>query len=146
MSLNNEQGFTYVDVLIGVLILLIGVMALAAAVTAAVTRTREGEQQLIARQFAASTLESIFSARDMSALGWDAIGNVGTNPVGGVNRGVFLTGQQQVRPNAGADGIVGTADDAGTFAAGATGRASNGKSQSPTTTTRNAVRSTASRL
>lgn len=107
----SQQGFTYIDVMIAVMILMVGVLALTSALTAAVIRTREGEQQLIAKQLAYSTLESIFSARDMTRLGWNAVGNVGSNPVGGVNQGVFLVGQQAVRPNPGADGVVGTADD-----------------------------------
>ena len=109
----NERGFTYIDVLIGMMILSIGIMALAAAVAGAVIRSRELEQQLIAKQHAASTLESIFSARDLDTLGWDAIGNVGSNIVNGTPRGIFLAGQQPIRPDPGADRVVGTADDTG---------------------------------
>jgi Tfp pilus assembly protein PilV len=108
----NEAGFTYIDVMIAVTILLVGVLALAAAVTAAVVRSREAEQRLIAKQLGDSALESIFSARDIDDLGWDAIGNVGSNPVNGVNKGVFLAGEQQIYSSNGADGIIGTADDA----------------------------------
>jgi hypothetical protein len=114
----NEQGFSYLDVMIGMLILLVGVMALAAAITGAVIRSRDGEMQLIAKQYATSTTEAIFSARDLDKLGWDAIGNEGTNPVNGVNQGIFVKGLQDLKPNAGTDGIVGTADDSGSFAAG----------------------------
>ena len=111
---SDEKGFSYVDVLIGVTILLVGVLALAAAVTAAVVRTREGEQRLIAKQLATSTLESIFSARDIGTLGWDSIGNVGNNVVNGVPRGIFLIGRQQIFSDPGPDRVVGTSDDGGT--------------------------------
>jgi Tfp pilus assembly protein PilV len=111
----NQDGFSYIDVMIGLVILLVGVLALAAAVTTSVVRSRGAEQQLIAKQLANSTLESIFSARDIrldDTPGWNAIGNVGNNTVGGTPRGVFVNGRSPIRESAGADGIIGTADDA----------------------------------
>ncbi len=111
----NERGFSYIDVLIGLMILMVGVLALAAAVTMSVVRAREGEQQLIAKQLANSTLESIFAARDIrlnNSDGWNSIGNVGSNPVDGTPQGVFVVGRSPIRENAGGDGIIGTADDA----------------------------------
>jgi hypothetical protein len=111
----NEKGFSYLDVLVGLMILMVGVLALCAAVTSAVVRSRESEQQLIAKQLASSALESIFSARDIrfdDTDGWDAVGNLGSNPVAGTPRGVFLTGLRPIRVLAGKDGVVGTVDDA----------------------------------
>lgn len=111
---SNQDGFSYIDVMIAVTLLLFGVMALAAAVTTAVVRSRETEQQMIARQLVSSSMESIFSARDIpDRLGWDSIGNVGSNVVNGVAMGVFLTGQQQILADTGPDNVVGTADDTG---------------------------------
>jgi hypothetical protein len=77
----------------------------------------------MAKQIASSTLESIFSARDITAgpsttedqkmAAWLKIGNVGTNPnSSGVNQGVFMTGFRPIREDYGADNFVGTADDA----------------------------------
>jgi type II secretory pathway pseudopilin PulG len=111
---SNERGFTYIDVLIAVTILLVGVLALSAAVTGAVIRAREGERQLIAKQYISTTLESVFSARDIERLTWNAIGNVGSNVVEGQARGAFLAGVQPILPEPGTDGIVGTTDDTGT--------------------------------
>ena len=110
----NEAGFTYIDVLCAMTILLVGVLALAGVLVASVVRTRDSEQQVNAKQLAASTMEAIMSARDMDNLGWNAIGNVGSNidPVSGKAQGVFLVGFQPVYPFPGADGLVGTADDA----------------------------------
>ena len=111
----NEEGFSYIDTMIGLVILLVGVLALAAAVTTSVIRSRESEQQLIAKQLANSTLESIFSARDIrlnGVDGWNSIGAIGSNPVDGVPQGIFVVGQTPIRANAGADGIIGTIDDA----------------------------------
>lgn len=111
----NEEGFSYIDTMIGIVILLVGILALAAAVTTSVIRSRESEQQLIAKQLANSTLESIFSSRDIrlnGVNGWDSIGNIGSNPVDGIPQGVFVIGQAPIRASAGADGIIGTIDDA----------------------------------
>lgn len=111
----NEKGFSYIDTMIGIVILLVGILALAAAVTTSVVRSRESEQQLIAKQLANSSLESVFSSRDIrlnGADGWNSIGNIGSNPVAGVPAGIFVSGQTPIRASAGADGIIGTIDDA----------------------------------
>jgi type II secretory pathway pseudopilin PulG len=111
----KQKGFSYLDVMVGVTILLVGVLALVAAITAAVVRTNQQELQLRAKQYAYSTIEAIFSARDINTLGWDAIGNVGNNVVGGVAKGIFLTGQQPIRLDPGNAVVVpGTAADTGT--------------------------------
>jgi type II secretory pathway pseudopilin PulG len=111
----KEAGFSYIDVMIAVVILLIGITALVGAIAGAVIRTRDQEQQLNAKQIATSTMESIISVKetDPNRLGWDKLGNVGSNPVGGVPQGIFLVGNQSVRANAGPDEVLGTADDSG---------------------------------
>lgn len=114
----DENGFSYLDVMVGMVIMLIGCTALVSAVTAAVLRARDSQQQLMAKQIASSTLESIFSARDISRTAgvdsWLTVGNVGTNPDPNtsVPQGVFLTGLRPIREDAGPDNVVGTADDA----------------------------------
>lgn len=113
MMKKDERGFSYLDVMFAVTILLFGVMALAAAVTAAVVRTRDVEQQQKAKQYANSTLESIFSARDLDNLGWDAVNNISTC-TGGTAAGMFVCTTQPLYPEPGADEVVGTADDTGT--------------------------------
>lgn len=116
-TLKNQEGFSYIDTLVAITIMLVGVLALVAAVTASVVNSRSNERNLIAKQHVASTLEAIFSARDLGVtLGWDSIGNVGSNPDPdtGVARGVFVVGRQTMRPNDGADHIPGTNDDTGT--------------------------------
>jgi type II secretory pathway pseudopilin PulG len=101
---NGEAGFSYIDVMIGITILLVGILAMIAAMTGAIAMTTAGEQQLVAKQYALSTLEAVFSARDISSLGFDTIRNVS----GG---GIFPDGRQNIWPTFGRDGIVGTADD-----------------------------------
>lgn len=117
----DERGFSYLDVMFAIMILLVGVMALAAAVTAAVVRTRDMEQRQKAKQYANSTLESIFSARDLENLGWNAIKNVNTC-TGGSTAGVFLCASGPLYPEPGPDQIIGTSDDTGTAVQGFTRR------------------------
>jgi type II secretory pathway pseudopilin PulG len=115
---NFEEGFSYIDVMVGMVILLIGITGLVSAITASVLRSHETKQHLVAKQIASSTLESIFSARDVGMPGgidgWLKVGNVGANPdpTTGTPQGIFLTGFCPIRKDAGWDGVVGTVDDA----------------------------------
>lgn len=116
MKIRSEQGFSYIDVMIAIVILMVGILALMSGMSASVLQAKGQEQQMIAKQTAASTMESIMSVKetDPARLGWSAVGNVGSNPVNGTPRGVFVVGMQSVRPNAGTDEVFGTADDSGT--------------------------------
>lgn len=125
---HGQEGFSYVDVLIALVILMIGILASTAALTANLVRSFETEKQVVAKQLALSSIESIFSARDIARVGavegWNSIGNVGSNVVAGVPKGVFLAGFRPIRADLGNDGVAGTADDAcssGTACAGAGG-------------------------
>lgn len=113
---NTEAGFAYIDVMIAILILMVGMLGMVAAMTASLRRTFETEQQLIAKQYVQSTIESIFAARDIQRngggiTGWDSIGNVGQNAASGTPQGIFTTGLRPIRVDAGADGVIGTSDD-----------------------------------
>jgi type II secretory pathway pseudopilin PulG len=126
MKVKSESGFTYIDVMIAIVILTVGILALLSAITGAVFQTRAQEQQLNAKQIVTSTMESIMSVKetikdstDPTLLGWNKVGNVGSNPNGsGGFSGIFLTGFQPVRINAGPDEVVGTGDDTGTVVEG----------------------------
>ena len=116
MYKNTESGFSYIDVMIAIVILMVGVLALLAGISGSVLQSRGQEQQLQAKQIATSTMESIMSVKETDAtrLGWPAVGNVGSNPNElGVNQGIFVTGLQPVFLNAGPDEVIGTADDNG---------------------------------
>lgn len=113
----NERGFSYIDVMIALVILMVGILASAAALTANLVRSYETEKQVISKQVALSTIESIFSARDISRTGaisgWNSVGNIGSNPgPSGTPQGVFLTGFCPIRQELGWDGVAGTVDDA----------------------------------
>jgi type II secretory pathway pseudopilin PulG len=114
---SKQEGFSYIDVMIALVILMIGILASAAALTANLVRSYETEKQVISKQIALSTIESIFSARDIArpgaVAGWDSIGNVGANPDGtGTPQGVFLNDFCPIRQDLGWDGVAGTVDDA----------------------------------
>lgn len=113
----NEKGFSYIDVMLGLLILMIGVLGSASALTYNLLRSYQSEKQIVAKQIVNSTIESVFATRDIKLsidadAAWDSVGNVGTNPVNGIYKGVFLTGWTPIREDLGADGVAGTADDA----------------------------------
>ena len=113
----REEGFSYVDVMVALVIFLIGILGYLSAISAGVLLSRGQQQQLTARHIAATAMESIMAAKetDPNRLGWDAIGNVGSNldPETSLTQGVFLTGFRQVVAGAGPDEVVGTADDTG---------------------------------
>lgn len=127
----GENGFSYLDVIIAIVIMMVGVLALASALMSNMARSFESEKRIVAKQVALSTIESIISARDIRRAGviegWDSIGSVGTNPVNGVNQGIFLTGWTPIREDLGGDGVAGTLDDScpGTGACTVTGRPPN---------------------
>lgn len=112
----TEGGFSYIDVVIAIVILMIGVLSMIGALTANLIRLSETEKRIVAKQIALSTIESIISAKEISRPGviegWDAVGNFGTNPVDGVPKGIFLTGWRPIRAEMGWDGVAGTIDDA----------------------------------
>lgn len=114
-KLSTEAGFSYIDVMIAIVIMLVGVLAMASALTANLVRSYETDKKIIAKQMALSTIESIISARDIKRPGtidgWDSVGNVGNNIVDGNAKGVFLNGWAPVREELGWDGVAGTADD-----------------------------------
>lgn len=111
-----EHGFSYIDVMIAIVILMVGILALLSGISGSVLQTRGHEQQLLAKQIATSTMESIMSVKetDPERLGWDAVGNIGANPdSSGVAQGIFTVGFNPVFLNAGPDQVIGTADDNG---------------------------------
>ncbi len=112
----SENGFSYIDVMIAIVIMLVGVLALAAALTANLVRSYDTDKRIVAKQLALSTIESIITARNIqrpgTVEGWKSIGNVGSNVENGVPKGIFVNGWAPIREDLGWDGIAGTADDA----------------------------------
>jgi Tfp pilus assembly protein PilV len=123
----NQAGFSYIDLMISMLIFLIGILAMVGTLSANRMRAQIIEKQLVAKQVALSSMESILAAKELKPSltdeysGWDTIGIVGTNTVNGVNRGIFESDYRPIRQGNGADGIIGTADDACTVTTAACG-------------------------
>ncbi len=99
-----QSGFSLIEVMISMVILTIGSVGLLSVFGLAVKATGTSQQDLIARQMADEAIESIYTARNSSEIDWAQIQNVS-------NGGIFTNGFQNLKC-AGADGIVGTADDA----------------------------------
>lgn len=116
MRTKSNAGFSYIEVMVAIVILTVGILGLLAAIAGAMVQARGQEQQLTARHIAASTMESIMSVKetDPVRMGWRAVGNVGSNPdANGNPQGIFLTGMRPVMSDPGPDEVLGTADDTG---------------------------------
>ncbi len=112
----REKGFSYIDVVIAIVILMVGILAMVSALTANLIRSYEAEKRVVAKQMAISTIESIISAKDIEQAGvidgWDSIRNRMTNPPVGEINGIFLPDWRPIRADNGWDGVAGTIDDA----------------------------------
>ncbi len=111
MKVKTQKGFTYIEVMCAIVILMVGILAQISAISFSILRQREAEQQSIAKQITASTVESIFAARDLAnSDGISSFAAINTTDVS--SQGIFAPGWFPVRDDAGKDGILGTADDA----------------------------------
>jgi type II secretory pathway pseudopilin PulG len=115
-SHQNQGGFSYIDVMIAMVIMMIGILALVGALSANLVRSMETEKRTFAKQLALSTIESIISAKEIERPGvvdgWDSLRNVMTTVPSGEVNGIFVTGMRPVRVDVGWDGVAGTVDDA----------------------------------
>lgn len=115
MNSKKETGFSLVETIIALLILLIGVMSALSALSFAILSEQDSEKRSQAKQIARSSMETIFSIRDLlsfdtadgtSDFNWETI-QIKTS----TNKGIFVDGWNPIREEPGADGIFGTADD-----------------------------------
>ena len=103
VQLTRRDGFSLIEVMVAMLVLVVGLMSLVGVAAVGITRAGQSSPMLIAREKAREAIESVHTARDTGEITWDKINNVG-------NGGVFLSGPQSLKL-AGADGLVNTADD-----------------------------------
>lgn len=85
------------------IVLTIGLIALAGVLALGVQRVATSSPNLIAREKAREAVESVHTARDNGLVTWASINNTG-------NGGVFVSGDQPIRMP-GPDGLVNTTDD-----------------------------------
>ena len=128
---SGERGFTLLEVLIALAVLMIGLMSLAYGIGIGLAVVQMSTMDTIAREKAREAMEDVFTARDTSTISFTQICNIptGSNP----NNCLFVNGYTPmytadtsglVNTNAaatqgvletyvtpGPDGILGTADD-----------------------------------
>jgi len=85
-------------------ILTVGMVSMLGVFGLAMAATQTSQQDIIAKQLANESYESIITARNTTQITWTMLQNVS-------NGGIFIDGARPIY-NAGADGIYGTADDA----------------------------------
>jgi prepilin-type N-terminal cleavage/methylation domain-containing protein len=106
-----QRGFSLIEVVISMAILTVGLVSLLGVFGIAMAATQTSQQDMIAKQLANESYESIVTARNTSQINWDAIQNIGSTCSSGSGTcGIFVLGSTPIY-NAGADGIFGTGDD-----------------------------------
>ena len=102
---SGQRGFTLIEVIISIVILTIGLVGLLSVFGVALAATQTSQQDMIAKQVANETIESIATARDSGQIPWASVQNVASG-------GIFVNAALQPINQPGPDGIIGTADDA----------------------------------
>jgi hypothetical protein len=101
--LGSERGVSLVETLFALGILGTALLSVAQVYVQGLSTLSAAGPDIIARQKATETIESVYTARDTRTVTWDEIRNVDEN-------GVFLNGERELRLP-GADGLLSTADD-----------------------------------
>jgi len=101
--LRKQTGFTLIEVMVALVILVIGVLSLVSVLTQGLKASYQTQIQYIAQQKAQEAMETIFTARDTRLFTTSQINNVSQG-------GIFMDAAQQLCAP-GPDGLFGTADD-----------------------------------
>lgn len=109
----SEAGVTLLEMVVAMLILTIGLLALAASVGYAVTVSNRGRNLTNTKLLAVSLLEQMETLRNTEQLTFGQIANAGSVDNTGAtwNFAGFPNGFNTVSINPGPDGIFGTSDD-----------------------------------
>ena len=108
MKRRTQAGFTLIEAGVAILILVIGVTAVAELFVRGLSLLGNSQDDLIARVKAQEAIESVFAGRDDQSLTWSQILNVKGGS--GSDGGIFLDGPLPMN-DPGADGLVNTSDD-----------------------------------
>jgi prepilin-type N-terminal cleavage/methylation domain-containing protein len=100
----TQQGFTLIECMISIVILMVGLLSLLGVFGIAMASTQTSQESNTAKQLANEAMEGILTARETANISWAQINNTGSG-------GIFLPGLLPINC-AGVDGIIGTADDA----------------------------------
>ncbi len=103
-SNSRQAGFSLAEVMTAMFILSIGLVGMLALFGTAIDNMQGSQEDMIAKQKARETMESIFTARESTQINFSNINNTSTSG------GVFVTGFQSLGLP-GSDGLLGTADD-----------------------------------
>jgi type II secretory pathway pseudopilin PulG len=105
----TETGFTLLETMIALVVLLVGIIALAAMLAFDLTRMQGSQNDFIAQQKAEEAMEAIFTAKYTNNISFAAVANNSAgNPAG-----LFVsTAQPLLLP--GPDGLFNSVNDAGT--------------------------------
>jgi len=99
----QAEGFTLIEVMISMAVLMIALLSLLAVFGLTMASTQTSQQNAMAKQLADEAIEGILTARESANIPWTSIANTPA--------GIFLAGAQPI-DCPGVDGIIGTADDA----------------------------------
>jgi prepilin-type N-terminal cleavage/methylation domain-containing protein len=70
-----RRGFSLIEVMIAIVILLVGLLGLLALFGTALSATAHAQEDLVAKQKARELLEAVYSARDDAGMAWAQIQN-----------------------------------------------------------------------
>lgn len=112
-SRKSESGFTLVEAVIAILVLTIGLIGTAAAITYALQYGSISRNVSSAKSIVVASIEEIETLRNARRLKFKQVANVGgVDNTGATNNfSGFSTGLQEISLDPGADGVNGTDDD-----------------------------------
>ncbi len=107
-ALHQPDGFSLIEAVASIGLVTVGLLGLAAVFVQGARMLASSQADFVVKGKAAEAVESVFAARDMRVLSWDAVRNVAGDT--GSDNGVFLDGPHSLR-EPGPDGLVNTEDD-----------------------------------
>jgi hypothetical protein len=102
----QSAGFSLLETMIALLVLMVGILGLAAMLGDSLAYMQGSDDDFIAQQKAEQAVEAIFTAKYTGSVTWPQVANFS----GGNPQGLFLAGAQALTIP-GTDGLVGTAVD-----------------------------------